>query len=376
MTIYKRLHKHSPKIVLLLWFFLWIMTSSVHAAEQIVEGSGPSENAALQDSFRKALENAFGIEVESTTYVVNNMLIHDRTSSRTNGFIKKYTIIEKRKDGDLYIVKTKVDTEQNPDCNPAVNWGSEKKLQINLHKSSIGIIIFDQNSGQQTTDSSTENAIATSLKAAGFPCIVNIPTLPQTENRADAKNASRNNAANNSSWQDLQPFDYIIKGNICYAPIPTTFNTKIPIEAIDATLNININRGDTDTLIQQGQYEESGIDITKKAAAENAKYKVGVQAGNDIAQKLLDYAATTSNNYTIYADHIKKASDLSLVKEYLSYLTETESVAIRSYSNNTAIIDLVFHGDNQELAFYLTQNAAYPATITKILSNNIYLTVQ
>ena len=39
----------------------------VEAGVHIVEGFGPNENAALQDSFRRALENAFGIDVKSDT---------------------------------------------------------------------------------------------------------------------------------------------------------------------------------------------------------------------------------------------------------------------------------------------------------------------
>ncbi len=104
-------------------------------------GTGPTERAAIQDAFRKILENAQGIEVESNSYLTNSTIDSDRIHSYTNGHIENYTLLDSHFDGLAYTVKIEANvapgaglavpcflSSKNPhfhqDNSPSSSWGN------------------------------------------------------------------------------------------------------------------------------------------------------------------------------------------------------------------------------------------------------------
>jgi hypothetical protein len=359
---------------LLLGTLLWMMNSTGFAAECIVVGSGTTENAALQDVFRKALESTYGVQVESSTYVINSILINDRTHSHTSGHIKKYEILKKEVEDDLYFIKARVFVEQNADTSATVSADKVKEQQAQMFNAHIGILVLGQSPGKQVVDATAESTIANSLRAAGFSQVTSISQLPSASITNTGLN--KNTVAPETIFSQQPSFDYILKATMIYNSIPTGFTTQVPIESINAALTATIIKGDTNDLLEECHYEASGVDISKTAAVESAAYKVGESAGDDLAKKLLTYANKASDHYTLYISHLKNFTSLSLFKESLSCLPEATNISIRSYADNAAIIDLDFDGDNQSLAFYITQTASGSAIIDKISNHAIYLTVQ
>ena len=362
-------------LALLLGIFLWMMNSTGFAAECVVEGSGATENAALQDAFRKALESTYGVQVESNTYVINSILINDRTHSHTSGHIKKYEILRKEVEDDLYFIKARVFVEANNETT-SVAVDKAKAQQSQMLNAHIGILVLGQSPGKEVVDITAESTIANSLRAAGFSQVTSISQLPAAPTAATSALTKSPVIPGPKNYAEQPSFDYILKANMIYNSIPTGFSTQIPIESINAALTANIIKGDTNDLLEECHYEASGVDINKTAAVESAAYKVGESAGDDLAKKLLDYASKSADRYTLYISHLKSFTSLTLFKESLSCLPEAENISVRSYADNAAIIDLLFHGDNQSLAYYITQTASGSATIDKISNHAIYLTVQ
>ncbi|MCX7965657.1 MAG: hypothetical protein N2596_03415, partial [Syntrophorhabdaceae bacterium] len=60
---------------------------------------------ALNNAFRRAVEQAVGVMVESDSLVVNAQILNDRIYSKSTGYIKKYNIINEKVDGDSYRVR-------------------------------------------------------------------------------------------------------------------------------------------------------------------------------------------------------------------------------------------------------------------------------
>ncbi len=238
----------------------------------------------------------------------------------------------------------------------------------------IGVLVLGQSPGKQVVDATAESTIANSLRAAGFSQVTSISQLPSASITNTGLN--KNTVAPETIFSQQPSFDYILKATMIYNSIPTGFTTQVPIESINAALTATIIKGDTNDLLEECHYEASGVDISKTAAVESAAYKVGESAGDDLAKKLLTYANKASDHYTLYISHLKNFTSLSLFKESLSCLPEATNISIRSYADNAAIIDLDFDGDNQSLAFYITQTASGSAIIDKISNHAIYLTVQ
>lgn len=356
--------------------FLLIMASKVYAIEYIAEGTGPTRKEAIQDSFRNALENVVGIAVNSSTYVRNNTLVRDQIYSHTDGYIRSYKILKEINDDGKYTVKVKVVIDMEPNSKLMTSLDKMKTIHIGMSDPRIGIVILNNDSNNQISDASTENAIASSLHRSGFSRIINIDQLAQITKERFQKAVEQGNFKTLAQLGGQEQLDYIVTGTISSNTIDIKFATQVPIKSNGATLNITTIKSDTGETIQLGQYEDSGVDITQAAAAENAKYKAGEKAGNDIANKLVNYAATTLKNYTIYIHNVKDQESLSLIKDYLNHIDGVQDNYIRSYAENTAIIDITFNGDNQSLASYLTEDLTCPAKIMKITNSTIDLELQ
>ncbi|TAN44625.1 MAG: hypothetical protein EPN22_05990 [Nitrospirae bacterium] len=87
---------------------------------------GEAREMALQDAFRRAVEQAVGVMVESETLVKNFELLNDKVYSRSKGFIKKYTITKEKVEANGFRVSIKATV-----------------LAVKLHKAldEIGMII-------------------------------------------------------------------------------------------------------------------------------------------------------------------------------------------------------------------------------------------
>jgi len=62
---------------------------------------------ALSNAFRRAVEQAVGVLVESETLVKNFQLVNDRIYSKSAGYIKKYTITGEKVEGDTFRIEIK-----------------------------------------------------------------------------------------------------------------------------------------------------------------------------------------------------------------------------------------------------------------------------
>lgn len=80
--------------------------STRHKFDQIqtVEATGyaNSEDEALKNAFKNAVEQSVGVLVDSSTIIRNQQLIKNEILTFSNGFIEKYNLISKKKDLDLW----------------------------------------------------------------------------------------------------------------------------------------------------------------------------------------------------------------------------------------------------------------------------------
>jgi len=356
-------------------FFL-ALHGQVYALEYIAEGTGPSRKAAIQDSFRNALENVAGMTIDSSTHVNNTRVTHDQIYTHSNGFIRSYQVLQTLNDGEQYMVKTKVVIDMEPNAKLMSGFDKVKAIHVGINDPRIGIIVLNQNNAMKASDVAVETAIASVLNQSGFSHIINMNQLNQMKNKRFKIAAAKSDFNTIGLLGTQEQLDYIVTGSIRANDIDLKFDTQIPMKANDATLSINTTKCDTGEAIQFGTYQETEIDITQKIAADNAKYKTGEKAGHDIANKLLNYAASTSKNYTIYVHNIKDQNSLSSLKDYLGDISGVQDVYIREFTNNSAVIDLSFTGDNQTLASYITEDTEQPSQIMKITNSTIDLNMQ
>lgn len=352
----------------------FLIQQNVFASEYIADGTGPTEKAAIQDSFRNALENVVGAAIDSRTYSKNYKIIRDQIYSHTEGYIRSYEVLKRSSDGSVYSVRTKVVIDTVADSSLMNALDKIRAIKIGMNDPRIGILIINNDNYKKLSDASAESAITSNLNNAGFSHIININQLNQIK-KEQFQNAAFNGDYNTIAMLGTQEnLDYIITGSIASDSIDTRFDTRqVPMLSSRSTLNVSTTKCDTGEIVQSGHYQESGADVTQDSAAENAKYNTAKKAGNDISNKLINYATTTSKNFTIYAHNIKDQTNLQMFESYLTHVWGIQDVYIRTFSNNTAVVDISFNGDGQTLATYLNQDEECPANITKITNSTIDL---
>lgn len=75
--------------------------------EVITVGYGISEDEALKNAFRSAIEQFVGVVIDTTTLVQNDELVKDEILTASNGYIEKYFIINKLNNNNLIEIKIK-----------------------------------------------------------------------------------------------------------------------------------------------------------------------------------------------------------------------------------------------------------------------------
>lgn len=69
----------------------------VEGFASIIDGrKDQARENALNNAFRRAVEQAVGVMVDSDSMVVNAELLNDRIYSKSTGYIKKYNIINEK----------------------------------------------------------------------------------------------------------------------------------------------------------------------------------------------------------------------------------------------------------------------------------------
>jgi len=98
----------------LLFYFLFLLSllSPFCLAEKeiIVNGKGRTEQEAINNAIKKAIEQTLGTYITSRSYVMQGSLIYDHISSSSAGYVKSYTVLSKKRDmfSDICQIKLRV----------------------------------------------------------------------------------------------------------------------------------------------------------------------------------------------------------------------------------------------------------------------------
>ena len=350
----------------------FLIQSNVFASEYIADGYGPTEKAAIQDSFRVALENVVGTKVDGRTYARNNKVIRDQIYAHTDGYIRSYTIIKKSMDGDNYKVQCKVIIDTEPNSALMTKLEKLQTIKIGINDPRIGIVIVSDNGYSKATDATAENAIANSLRNNGFTHVVNMNQLTQAQQERFKGAAFEGDYATIAMLGMQEQLDYIITGNVKTNKVQMNIDTgMVQVESGRALLNEKVIKTGTGEIIQSNQFMESGVDIVSENAQATAKFKVATKAGNAIANELINYAATTTKNFTLYAHGFKTQTEIQGFEAFLHDTQGIQDVYVRNFVNSSAIIEVSFNGDAQTLAALLNNDEYYKFTVTRLTGDTL-----
>lgn len=142
---------------------------SVHAI-----GRGNTERSAIHNAMRAAIEQKFGAAVNAKTRTENFMLISDKISVDSAGFISGYKILSSRVENGIYIVEISAELAADK-ISPRLSDLQKKSLvDINADNPRVAVIAFDS-SGRRYAE--IENEIISALKRQGFSRTVDLAQI-------------------------------------------------------------------------------------------------------------------------------------------------------------------------------------------------------
>jgi hypothetical protein len=134
--------------------------------EVTVSGEGLSEDAALRDALRRALEQGGGSEISSHSNVENFQLIRDTIYARADGIVSDYKILEKG-EGAGGTVFVKIAAKVNKSA-IATTWGEVQNVLDQVGRPGIAISILERIDGVVQDSSILESQLENRLLKAGF----------------------------------------------------------------------------------------------------------------------------------------------------------------------------------------------------------------
>lgn len=142
----------------------WAQTPDI--VEVTVTGEGLSEDAALRDALRRALEQGGQAEISSHSHVENFQLIRDTIYARSEGIVSDYKIIEKG-EGAGGTVFVRIAAKVNKSA-IATTWGEVQNVLDQVGRPGIAINILERIDGQVQDSSILESQLENRLLQAGF----------------------------------------------------------------------------------------------------------------------------------------------------------------------------------------------------------------
>lgn len=128
-----------------------------------------AREAALQNAFRRAVEQVVGVALESKTVVKDSELLNDKIFSKSHGFIKTYRIVDEKVEGDAYRIMvfasvSRYKLEQGLD--------DAGLLLKKLGKPRIAVVVLEQSSdGGQVPGGVVENHIIAGMGKRGYALV-------------------------------------------------------------------------------------------------------------------------------------------------------------------------------------------------------------
>ena len=137
----------------------WLFPAAGLAASFTAVGSGPTEQAAIQDAFRKAIRAQCGISLAADTYVINQQVARDQMHASTNGHISSYRLLDSHFDGESYRVRLQVELADGADGEVRDRTGNSSSAPSALR---LGFILLEN--GRTTASGASRDR---SFRAAG-----------------------------------------------------------------------------------------------------------------------------------------------------------------------------------------------------------------
>lgn len=288
-----------------------------------VNGTGISQDAAIQDAKRNAVEKVVGTAIHAESGTQDFELVYDAINSRTQGYVKSCKVISSKKvDGSIEII-AQVDVSSEP--------GSElmKDVEVVMSLKDPRLAVVTEHYGDDGGETfrryaeMCSSAIREELVKRGFTHVVDKP-INVDYIIVGNLTVSKGRAVTIPNWNDLTK------------PQMTQMDTGLTKN--EALMDCKIKKADTDEII--GEFHATGSNIGAAGELDN---KAVVNLAGKAAQEVRTLFNREASKVFKSVKLVAKSPDgekLMQLEDYIRQAQGVTGVYVRSFSDGKCVIDV------------------------------------
>jgi len=305
------------------------------------DGLVNAEKKAINDGLRRAVEQAVGTFISSSTMVKNAQLIEDKILKSSQGYIKEYQVINKSIEDGIYIVKLKVKVGRKALADDL----DALKLNIKRIGNPRVMVLISQkveNYYVELPNGLAETEMMNQFIGSGFQVIdrYKVDSLINREERRSIISGDYNLAVKLSS--QLQA-DFIVVGNLKsnYIDLRKTLDGIAgSLKSYNSQVEARVINVATAQVIAAVTGDGKGVGINKEMAAK----KSIIEATNNITDELIDKMSNEliqhEKTIQLQVNGVSSLSQLTQLKRTLPTLSGVVNVYFREFANELLTFDI------------------------------------
>lgn len=331
------------------------------------EASANYKKAALQEAFRSAVHNAIGAQVNSETVVRESALLKDKIIVKSDGYVKKYEILDERTGGGDYEVTIKAwvsATELNKDLflnginvDQVYDWAGKPRLMV---------LMTDLIDGQVSPTPFIRNEMEGLFRSKGITVIDHrqLGEIKQRDIQLALNDPQKAVALGNRFGAEI-----VIVGKSV-----SNFSRELDVAGFrqyfyTTQLDAKAYRTSTaEVLLSQvyadGQDADTSAMGKHDAAVRSVRQVVGKNAGDIVFRVVKSWyqGMAKANSYQVIVSKLK-GSELSALVKSLGQNPSVIQVHRRSFNSGTAEIEIEYDGIQGSLVELLETNGVVPLAL-------------
>ena len=263
---------------------LLFINVSVSAQVVTVQGSGNSEDEAINDAKRLAVEEVIGIKIKSNSLMINSKLVFDTIQVRTQGYVTSCEVIKKNKSNGLVEVTARVNVSDEPDS--ALMQDIDMVMNLNDPRLSVSMDYYGDDVGITLKKYSTvcEAAIREELIKRGFTHVVDGQS--EVDYVIIGKlSVGKAQEIKIPSWKNI--------GGDDFTPLDTGLSRSV------STLDCKIKKVVTDEIIGEFQATGDGLDASGNEVSAQAVNLMASSAAQKVREILSREASKVFSSVTL-----------------------------------------------------------------------------
>lgn len=320
------------------------------ATTVIADGQGATLQEAEKVAMRNAVEKTVGSLIHSKTTVSMNQVLSDEIYAISEGYVKNYTLLNKKIVSDGIYVRASVEVDTSPDSKLMSTLTRLKITDVNMRNARIAVYIPVISDYETQNYSLAETEVLKKLSAAGFQ---NIITSKEMETIG-----SQNYDVTDDSSETMKEIADSVQADILVVGEAVCENVGDVGQFIDGenvgllsgrvTIQAKVYMADTGQLIAVNDISGSGMDITEKGAMQKALRQAGSEMGEYLSNHMLEYFSGNRQQMrvTVVADNMAQIQE---IQQALSRVPGVQSVNCNEYRQGQGVISLIYDGSVSSL---------------------------